>query len=100
MGIPYRELQMRISAPDFALYMAYDHIDPFSEQRADLRSAIIACVMANAFAAKGKKFKVSEFMAVYSEPKNKMTDDQLFQQMMSITIAAKGTVINGNNSNS
>lgn len=58
-----REAQARISSNEFAEWMAYSKIDPFGEERADLRSAIIATVFANAHRAKGRRvFRVTDFM--------------------------------------
>jgi len=58
-------------------WMAYGQVEPFGEERADLRSAIIACVFANAHRGKGQKaFKVSDFMPKFDKKK-----PQTWQQM-------------------
>ena len=40
MGIPVSKLKDELSSAELALYMAYDRIDPFGEERADLRNAL------------------------------------------------------------
>lgn len=42
-----RELLERTTSQELAEWMAYDRLDPFSEERADLRSGIIASIIAN-----------------------------------------------------
>lgn len=45
----------------------YDLIDPFGEERADLRSGTIASVIANVHSGKGgKRFKPADFMPKFS----------------------------------
>lgn len=47
MGIPVGEMLARMTSSELAEYMTYDRIDPFGEQRADLRAGIVASVTAN-----------------------------------------------------
>lgn len=57
--------------------MAYYTVEPFGEYRADLRSAITSCVIANGNRGKNKKpFKVSDFMPSF-EKKKEMTGDEI-----------------------
>lgn len=49
-------------------WMAYYRIDPFGEDRADLRAGIIASTMANVFRSRGRTFKPADFMPSF-EPK-------------------------------
>lgn len=58
-----REAQARISSNEFSEWIAYSRIEPFGEERADLRSAINTTVLANANRSKGRRaFKVKDFM--------------------------------------
>lgn len=50
--------------------MAFSQVEPFGEERADLRSAIIACIIANVNREKDQKpFEVSDFMPKFDPPK-------------------------------
>ena len=42
-------LQEQLSSKDFAEWMAYYAVEPFGEERADLRNAIVASTIANAY---------------------------------------------------
>lgn len=49
-------------AHEFMAWAEYHAVEPFGEARADLRMAILASLTANIHAARGKKFKPSDFM--------------------------------------
>lgn len=51
-----------IPLPLFIEWMDYYELEPFGEERGDLRCAIIAQVIASCHAAKGKRYKVADFM--------------------------------------
>ena len=80
MGIPIWELQDRIDSPTFALYMAYDRVDPFGEERADVRNAINTAFTVNAMT--GHKVKVMDFMPDF-EPKTEKNKADLMLAKMS-----------------
>lgn len=48
MGIPIAELQERVSSLEFAEYWAFYSLEPFGEERADLRTGILGSTIANA----------------------------------------------------
>lgn len=57
--------------------MAYSQVEPFGEERADLRSAIIACIIANVNRGKDQKpFEVSDFMPKF-DPLEEQTEEQM-----------------------
>ena len=70
-----------ISAREFAEWRAYDQLDPFGEERGDLRNAILCQLIANALVTKGKKPKVDDFMPKFDQP---ITKRQTPQQMRDI----------------
>lgn len=75
-----------ISARELAEWEAYYAIEPFGEERADLRAGIIAATVANAHrdAKKHKHgFKAEDFMPKFDRPQ-KQTPEQLrdFARMM------------------
>jgi len=75
-----RRAQQEISSAEFAEWQAYASIEPFGEERADLRSAIVACVIANSNRSKSQKaFKVKDFMPKFGRPK-----EQTWQEMKNI----------------
>ena len=56
-----------MSLPLFFEWMDYYDLEPFGEERADLRCGIIAHVIASVNAPKGKKYKVSDFMPKFDK---------------------------------
>ena len=65
LGYTVDELLERVSSKRLSEYMAYNLIDPFTEDRADKRSAIIARV--NATGLLHSVFSVNDFRAVPKE---------------------------------
>ena len=59
--------QQEVDSREFSEWMAYYRIDPWGEERADLRSGTICAVLANINSARGKSFKPGDFM--FSESK-------------------------------
>lgn len=55
-----RRAQEEIDSAEFTEWMAYYQLEPFGEERADLRAAIIASTIANAFSK--KRSKPQDFM--------------------------------------
>lgn len=73
------ELLQRISSKELTEWLAFYRTEPFGDVRADLRSAIIACVMANAWRGKNTKvFTVEDFMPKFkSERKKQQTPEEM-----------------------
>ena len=91
MGIPVRRLQDEISSEEFAWYMAYDRIDPFGNERADLGVGIICQTLAGVNGV--KKTKPSDFMPDFEGKTQKhKTPDELWNKMGSYTRAKGGKV--------
>lgn len=55
------QLLADITERDFQRWLTYYQVEPWGEQRADLRSAIIACTIANCSGSK-KRWKPKDFM--------------------------------------
>jgi hypothetical protein len=73
-----RELTERLSSREIAEWIAYYQIEPFGEERADLRAAIIACVIANAnrdSKEHPQPFSPADFMVVPFAKKEMDEDD-------------------------
>ncbi len=63
MSLPVRELLARIGSDELTEWMAFYQLEPFGDFRADLRSAIVACTLANAHRSKeGRPFTPEDFM--------------------------------------
>ena len=62
-GIPVWVLQATWTSAQFALYAAYDRIQPITEEREDARFAMLLCFVANALPRKRQRtFRPSDFM--------------------------------------
>jgi hypothetical protein len=62
-GCPVSEAQARCSSREFAEWAAYYRLEPWGEERADLRSGIIAHLIAGALSKKGRYPKLGDFLA-------------------------------------
>jgi hypothetical protein len=57
------ELEQRMTSREFSEWMAYFALEPFGEERADLRMGILASVMANLWGKrKGHPWRPQDFM--------------------------------------
>ena len=66
------ELLRRIDSRELAEWMAYYAIEPFGEERDDLRTGIIASTMANSWRGKGQKsMQPADFMPRFDGKKPK-----------------------------
>ena len=72
----------RCNSRQYSEWRAYYEVEPWGEERADLRSAIIACTIANVNRAKGKAFKPSDFMPEFNKPiKERQTQAEMIAVM-------------------
>ncbi len=78
-----------IPLPLFLEWMDYYDVEPFGEERADLRSAIVAQVVASSIPTKSKKrFKVKDFMPSFEKKsKHSSGGKQTAEQMKSTFLA-------------
>ena len=64
-----REAKLRTSRVEFNEWQAFYAINPWGEPRADLRSAVVAHVIANVNRKKGARaFKPKDFMPDFEKP--------------------------------
>lgn len=71
LGCSVREAQERIDAHEFAEWLAYYALEPWGEERADLRAGIIASTVANGSRDAKKRprpFRATEFMPQFDRP--------------------------------
>jgi len=76
-----------MTSAHFAEWMGYARLEPFGEDRADLRMGIVASVIANSNRGKGQKaFKPSDFIPSF-EPE---TEDEAAARLMAKAMSALG----------
>lgn len=64
-------------AAELDTWRAFYHLDPWGEQRADLRNALVATILANANRRKGAPaFKLRDFM-LYAEEEHRQTPEEI-----------------------
>lgn len=99
-------LALRESNPDVMLakmpyrvyqdWMTYSELEPFGEERADLRAGIIATTIANCLARrKGKPaFRVKDFMPEFDRPPRvKRTPDDMLKQVKLLNMLYGGKFV-------
>jgi hypothetical protein len=63
LGCTVAELLERLDSYELTEWMAYEALEPFGEERADMRAGIIASTIANVNRGKGQKpFSPTDFM--------------------------------------
>jgi len=78
---------------EFAEWMAYYQLEPFGEERADWRGAMVPYLLSCMFAKKGKKPKFQDFLlSTTSERKPSQTIEQ-----MQASLKALAGMVDGNN---
>jgi hypothetical protein len=77
MGCTIRELEARMNSREFSEWMAYYGIEPWGEERGDLRVAMLTSLTANINRRKGSKpLRPVDFMPYHErdEKKDETTD--------------------------
>ncbi len=76
---------------EFHEWVAYYQIEPWGEERADWRSAMVAFTMASLWAGKGRRPKFGDFLPTFHKPKQSNDDiNAIFIQAAKAAKAAKG----------
>lgn len=76
-----------ITSVQFAEWMAYSKLEPWGEERADLRAGIVASTIANSNRGKGQKpYKPQQFMPSF-EP---VSDEERVAQLLAKARKALG----------
>ena len=87
------QLLNNISSKELSEWIAFSNIEPFGEFRADIRAAMIACVMANSWRGSNQPaFKISDFMITFNN-KKEQTVDEIKSILKQYTITSGGKVI-------
>ena len=83
LGIPVRELQHRVSAAEFAEYLAYFSVEPWPGERADINTGILASLLANIHkGSKQKYFEISDFRTDYWKQSTVAPETELSPEMI------------------
>lgn len=77
-----QELGERMSSMELSEWIAFNAISPIGDDRADLRSGIVASVIANCHRTKGQPFKPVDFMPFASDDKDPKSAFDDLRKMM------------------
>lgn len=78
LGMSVARCQQEVSSAEFAMWMAYYQVEPFGEERADWRAAIMPVMFANAFKGQGgRTYQISDFMYSGKKPRRRQTAAQM-----------------------
>ncbi len=78
-----------ITSAQFAEWLAYSRVDPWGEDRDDLRMGIVASVIANSNRGKGKKpYKPQDFMPNF-EPEDEAAAIERIRESLRKTLGGK-----------
>ena len=76
---------------EFTEWQIYEAIEPFGEQRADLRSGIIAATIANVNRGKGQKaFSATDFMPYLEKVNDQSAEDATRANLQALQARFKG----------
>ena len=85
------ELLARVSARELSEWQAYYTLEPWGEERDDLRAGIIASVVANVHRSKGgKTWKPSDFVLEFQPREREPQTEEQMMQMARLLNAAFG----------
>lgn len=76
-GRTLREYLSSVGSDELALYEALFAVEPFPDQRADLRAAMTACVSANSMRGKGKPAKLRDFLPDYWDERKQSPEEMI-----------------------
>lgn len=81
------EMLCEISSEQLSEWMAYSRLEPWGEERDDLRMGIIASTIANVYREKGKKpFKPQDFMPAFDP----VSEEEATARLLAKAMAAFG----------
>ena len=87
-----RELLARISSRELSEWMAYYELEPWGEERADLRAGIIASAMANVW---GAKTKPADFMPNFDNEEMRVESTELLRAKLEMFARAQNRKVKG-----
>lgn len=78
-----KQAQREIDSAEFSEWIAFNDIEPFGEERDDLRSAIVAATIANIFRGKGPAHKVADFMPKFHKERSEAQSPEYIWAVLS-----------------
>jgi len=87
-GCPKREAKERCTAREFYEWVAYYRMNPWGEERADLRTGIVCALTANVHRGKnGKAYKPTDFLPKYNERRKVQSGIEMAARMKAFATA-------------
>lgn len=75
-GCSVKELLSRVGSKELSEWIAYYRLDPFGQERADMRAAVVASIIANVNRDKKQKpYTMMDFMLNFEPPKQMSTKE-------------------------
>lgn len=74
----------QMSSMELSEWMAYYEVEPFGEERADYRSAMIAWVLASVYSKKGHKPKIEDFMPFLDKKRSRQQSPEEIQGVLNL----------------
>ena len=68
LGKTRRELLLQVDTEELTLWMAFHQLSPIDTSRQDILTALVCTVLANCNRAKGRAFKISDFLIQWCPP--------------------------------
>ncbi|MFH1619217.1 MAG: DUF4035 domain-containing protein [bacterium] len=83
----------RMPSYELTEWMAYDKIDPFGQERADLRNGVLCALIANRFEMLGKKgrrrrYKPADFMPKFGKERD--SSETMLQKVKQLNAMLRG----------
>ena len=84
----------RMPLPLFMKWQAYYTVEPFGEERADIRMGVGFSQLANSLrtSSKQKAYKPEDFMPVFGDHKGGSSRQQTDEQILAVFAAGKATI--------
>lgn len=97
-GCTVAELQERMSASEFAEWMAYERIDPWGLDRGDLRTAAMTAAIINTVrglvSSNAKTVRIDEVMLRFDQ-KPTVDEDAATEAAMALLTRIEGGIVHG-----
>lgn len=77
-------------AAQFAEWLAYYSVEPFGEERADLRNAILCRLVANALRGKGRRAEVEDFMPKFGRDEETSDEARMIEAAKALARVSPG----------
>ena len=87
-------LQRMMTVEDFYEYVAYNKLEPFGEDREDMRAALVPHMLANYFSKKGKApkyddFLLSNMLGDEKQPKKRQSHKQMAATLKALFMSSQ-----------